>query len=287
MPPESASVITPDATASQPAPPTEVTAPQTGSEADSSTAATEPSDKPKPKTGEQLRIDELTRRYREEQRRSDRLMRMLEERGQAPAPQATPQQPLATQAEKGLADFNYDEKAFAKYQRERVLTESRDELRKTLREESEAQEFQKRVNAHHARVEKFRQTVEDFDPDIARSEMPFIHRDMADAIVDSEESAAVEYFLWKNPDVARSIAAMPPARAGRAIERIEQALVAERKKAAAPAVSGAPPPAPKIEASGDAGTRVDPTSPESDTALSDAEWLRKREKQIQARAKKG
>jgi hypothetical protein len=277
--------VLPDANASPTDAAPEGDEPKEGSEAESSPAA-DPSDKAPPKeSGEGLRIKELTRRYREEQRRSDRLMKMLEDRGQEPAPAR--QQPVARteQPEKVLADFNYDEQAFRKYERDKAIAETREEFKQTLKQEREEMEFQQRLNAHNARVAKFSATVEDFDVEDARASMPFIHRDMAEAIMDSDESAALEYYLSNNIEEAQRLASLPPARAGREIQKLEDRLVAERKKASEKSVSKAPPPPPKIDGSGDAAVRVSTTSPESD-ALSDEEWFRAESRRLARKRQK-
>src|SRR3990167_11014768 len=94
-------VVAPDANASQVKQPPEGEVVDPGSEAGSSPAATAPSEA-KPKGSDQ-RYGELTRRWREEQRRSDRLLRHNEELMQrilqSQSPPAQPAQP------KTLKDF--------------------------------------------------------------------------------------------------------------------------------------------------------------------------------------
>ena len=100
---------------------------------------------------------------------------------------------------------------------------------------------------------------------------------MAEAIAESDVGPQVAYYLGKNRDEAARIAGLSPLAAAREIGRIEARLAA---KPVAPPVTKAPPPPPKIEAS-DATVTVRPDDPDSDRAMSDAEWLRKREKQLQ------
>jgi hypothetical protein len=102
---------------------------------------------------------------------------------------------------------------------------------------------------------------------------------MAEMIAESDEGPALAYYLGKNRDEAARIAALGDRAAAREIGRIEARLSVKP----VPAVSKAPPPPPKIEAS-DATVSVRVDRAESDT-LSDREWIQRRNKQL-ARASK-
>jgi hypothetical protein len=272
-----------DANASQPTGATDVAKPTTVSEADSSPAA-HPSEKPKPaKTGEQIRIDELTRRLRETERRYERVLRIAEERGQPPPP--PPQQPTqVSEQPKGLKDFNFNDVAYREYlfaeAAKYATTVAEQKSREALQQQTAAQ----RRAAYEARESAFAATVEDFDevtdlgPDPEHNARWACSEAMADAIYESEEGPALKYYLASNPDVAAKLARLSTVQAVKEMTRIEDRLVSERKKA--PPVSQAPPPAPTIEASGEAGARVDPTTAESDS-LSDEQWAKLRKKQLQ------
>lgn len=272
-------VATPDVSGANVAPPAPA---QNTAEAPQSNAAESPPakvDEPKqePK-GVAKRIDELTRNWREAQRQNERLLAMLERQGQ-PAPQ---EQPKVDQP-KSLKDFNYNEQAY----QDHLYSEARKHAEKAAKEAGERwkaeQEAVQRRAKFDERVAQFAKSVEDYS-DVVTESTP-VSEGMADFLLDSDEAGALMYYLGNNPDEARKLYHLSPAKAGAALAKIEDRLVAERKKAAEKPVSQAPPPAPRIDASGDAaGLRIDPTSPESD-ALSDAEWMRKREKQIQSRRK--
>jgi hypothetical protein len=242
--------------------------------AESQPAPVETKQEPK---GVAKRIDELTRNWRESQRTNERLLAMLEQqRTAAQAPPPRDEQP------KALKDFNYDERAY----QDHLYTEARKHAEKAARDAGEKWRMEQEAIGRRAkfdeRVAQFAKTVEDYS-DVVTDSTP-VSEGMADFLLDSDEAGAVMYYLGNNPDEARKLYHLSPAKAGRELTKLEDRLVAERKKAAAKPVSNAPPPAPRIEAAGEAGLRVDPTSAESD-ALSDTEWLRKREKQLQSRRK--
>jgi hypothetical protein len=178
--------------------PTEVKEPV--SAAESSPAAPTESEKPKPESGEQLRIKELTRRYREEQRRSERLLRMIEERSQQPAPQ--PQQPPAQP--KGLKDFNYDENAYREYLFTEAANKAVSVAERKAQQTLQQQQAATRRATYEARAEAFGKTVEDFD-EVLQGQWACSEA-MAEVIEESDEGPAVAYYLAQNPDVSRKLA---------------------------------------------------------------------------------
>jgi hypothetical protein len=264
----------PDANASQAEQPANAEIAETGSEAGSSPAA-DPSEKPaKPaKTGEQLRIDELTRRLRETERRYERVLRIAESNRPS---QPTPPQP-AQEPRKTLKDFNFDEAAHARYLEERVSQVADKVVEAKLSERQKQLAAAERQAKFEAKERDFAKTVEDYDEvtEIGDPNAPnwVCSEPMAEVIEESDEGPALKYYLAQNPDEALKLYRMSPAQAGRAMALLETRLVNERAKAAEKTVSKAPPPAPTIDAKGDAGARVSTTSPESD-AMSDAEWFK-------------
>lgn len=270
-----------DANASQVEQQTDVESAKPGSEADSSPAAKDPSDKPKPaKTGEQLRIDELTRRLRESERRYERVLRIAEQSGQPPPP---PPQQQAPPQPKGLKDFNYDENAYREHLFNEAASKAVTVAEQKAREALQQQTAASRRATYDARAEAFAKTVEDFE-DVLQGNWA-CSQPMAEVIEESEDGPALAYYLAQNPDVSSKLARLSAAQAGRELARIEDRLVAERKKAAQKPVSQAPPPAPQIDAKGDASTKVSTTSPESD-ALSDEEWVKAETARLARKAKR-
>jgi hypothetical protein len=237
-----------------------------GSEAESSPAAAE-SEKPEPKKdGEWQRNKELTRRWREEQRRSDRVMRENEElarelkelRQRAQAPQQTPHAQQQSQ-QPAIPDELVEQKA------NEILAR---------------REAEKRRAQFESRVDDFASEHEDYDTVVTKS-TPISDR-MAEAIMASDIPGELLYYLGKNADVALKIYDLPLAEAAKEIGRIEDRLIAERKKLAEKPVSKAPPPVPKIDAS-TASERVSTTSPDSDK-LSDEEWFKAEQARIRRKA---
>jgi hypothetical protein len=222
------------------------------------------------------RIKELTDARRAAEQREERLLKLLEQnRPQAEAPRSEPTQP------KTLKDFNYDERAYTDHlysEARKVAEQSAKEAGLKFRAEQEA--IQRRAKFDE-RVSQFKATVKDYD-DVVTDSTP-VSEGMADAIMDSDESGALMYYLGNNPDVAAKLYHLSPAKAGREIQKIEDRIVAERKKAAEKPVSQAPPPVPKVDGSGDGSPKAKPDDPASDTELSDAEWTRRRNAQLARR----
>lgn len=245
--------------------------------ADPSPAAVETSEAEKPK-GVQKRLDELTRNWREAERREQALLRLLEQQRQAPeAPKATEPVP-----DKTLADFNYDEGQYRAYLREEVSRVAREEAAKELRAERERAEAERRKTSFTTRESDFAKSVEDYHEVTRNPRLP-ITEDIAEVIAESEDGPALAYYLGKNLQIAEAIARLPPKLAARELGKIEAKLAFEREKAKdKPVVSKAPPPPPKIEGANAAPT-VRPDDPESDKALSDDEWARARKKQLAKR----
>lgn len=230
-------------------------------------------------TGVAKRMKELTDARRAAEAREERLLKLLEQnRPAAEAPRTEqPTQP------KTLKDFGYDERAYTDHlysEARKVAEESAKQAGLKFRAEQEA--ITRRAKFDE-RVTQFKATVQDYD-DVVTPSTP-VSEGMADALLDSDEAGALMYYLGNNPDVAAKLYHLSPAKAGREIQKIEDRLVAERKKAAEKPVSKAPPPTPKIEGAGDGSTKAKPDSPESDSELSDEEWTRRRNAQVSRRAR--
>jgi len=219
----------------------------------------------------QTRIDELTGKYRSEERarteaetRYQQTLRQLQE-----MQQARPIDP-----DKSLADFDYDEKSYASY-----LT---DVARQSAQQEIQQRLYQERTTERHlqftARESDFGSKVDDYQSVTRNPALP-ITGPMIEALQTTEAGPAVLYYLGKNPDVARNLAGMPPLDMARELGRIEATKLSKPEKS----TSKTPPPPSKIKA-GAASTRIAPNSPESDK-LSDKEWLSRERKRLAAKDK--
>jgi hypothetical protein len=227
------------------------------------------------------RIKELTESRRAAEAREERLARLLEEtlRGRA-APTEKPAEP---EKPKSLKDFNYDEKAY----QDHLYTETRKHAEKAAKEAGERWKAEQEAVSRRAkfdeRVAQFAKSVDDYS-EVVTDSTP-VSEGMADYLLDSDEAGAVMYYLGNNPDEARKLYHLSPAKAGAALAKLEDRLISERKKAAEKPVSKAPPPAPQVEGGTGAPGAVKVDTPDSD-ALSDAEWTRRRNAQEAARRRK-
>lgn len=251
-------------------------APEIQSDADSSPAVVETNESEAPKAkGVQKRLDELTRNWREEQRRNDQLMRMLEQRE---APKAAP---AADEKPKTLADFGYDEAQFQSYLFGEADKRATAAARRELEQERERETKAQREASFKSRVSEFAKTVSDYEEVVTDPSLP-ISQAMAEVIKESDDGPALAYHLGKNPEIAARLAQLPPVAAARELGKIEARLAYEREKAKEkPVVSKAPPPPPQI-AAGDATPKISSTDPESDR-LSDEEWIKAERKRMNRR----
>jgi hypothetical protein len=95
---------------------------------------------------------------------------------------------------------------------------------------------------------------------------------MAELVMESENSAALAYYLGKNPEVAAKISRFTRFQQARELGRIEASKLSDVPKP--PQVSGAPPPAPKIAPS---NAQVD-KDPKDWTDNDFAKWRQKHSK---------
>jgi hypothetical protein len=218
------------------------------------------------------RIDELTRRRYDAERRADEIARDRDEwrdralRVEKPEPVAEPEA-----SGKTLADFGYDEVAFRKH----LVTEARNEAVKVTRAElardRDTISAAERDAQFGDREQEFSKDLPDYF-EVTRGQVP-ITNEMAEVIKLSEHGPALAYHLGKNPRIAASIARLPPLQAARELGRLEAKLSDKPKP---PQVSGAPPPAPKIAAG-------NPQVEKNPSEMTDVEFAKWRRKQIAQR----
>lgn len=149
-----------------------------------------------------------------------------------------------------------------------------------IKETAQRASFEQRKTDFETRAQEWarKEKVEDidiiFDPSLP------ITQDMAQTLMDADNGPEVLHHLANNRDVARQIARLSPLQQARELGRLEARLA---NKPVAPKVSAAPPPAPKVEGTGDSGRlSFTPDSPDSDK-LSTEEWLKRRNKQVARR----
>lgn len=244
------------------------------------------------KDGFTKRIDELTRNWRDTERRADDAARAAEEarrdaqhwRDQAlraQQPPATSQ--AAPEQVKTLKDFEYDEGKYQTYLIDQVEQRAVKAAERRLREQQETDTKAKRRTEFSQRESEFEKANPDYRSKTRSPSFP-VSDAMAEVSAESDEGPAVLFFLANNPGLADTISKLPPLAAAREMGRIEAKLIAAREKAAK-TVSDAPPPPPKVEGSGDAGNGSVKADDTDSDKLSDEEWTRRRNKQVAKRSR--
>jgi hypothetical protein len=249
-------------------------------QAESSTAVNDADESPEPETkksrGVQVRIDELTRNWREAERREAALLAMLE-RQQSPAkpdpvveekPKPTPK----------LEDFNYDEAAYQAALFQHVKDEAARVARAELQQERAREQEAAKRQTFKQRESDFAKANPDYFTLTRDPSLPFT-RNLVELVAESEKGPELFLHLAKNRDLIERISGLPPVAAAREIGRLEAKLdVPPPAPAPKPAISKAPPPPPKIEAADPAPSYR--TTDASGDALSDDEWVKLERKRL-------
>lgn len=224
----------------------------------------------------QKRIDELTRNWREEQRRSEALLQMVQQH----QPVEAPKEPV-TQKLPSLEEYGYDESKYQAALMEFADRRAEAVVERRLTEADQRRAEQTRVESFVTRQKAFAQATPDFEDKVLRDPTLPITSAMRDVIVDSPAGPELAYYLANNREAAEAIAHLPPHLAALEMGRIEGRLSALRevKTRTVPAVSKAPPPPPKVD---DADVEVEKDQDE----MSVDQWVKWREKQILRAAKK-
>lgn len=233
-------------------------APETGEE-----TTAEPEEQKKSR-GVQKRLDELTRNWREEQRRSQWLEQQLELAQKQSQPEPTP----APQGKPQLDQFDsYEEYTEA-------LTDWKVDQKLQSQTELQQQEQQQRTRqdkelAFNRKAAEFSELHEDFDT-VVRS-IP-LSDSTFQAALNSEKSAEILYHLGQNYELAEKIDRMDNVSAAMELGRIEAALVqADRSQ------TNAPDPLDPIDGGTGGAPSADPDK------MSMSEWKAWREKQLAQR----
>lgn len=240
--------------------------------------STESSDKPKGK-GIQSRIDELTRNWREAERREAALWDMI--RRQQPQPQAEPEETEKPKAPPTLEQFNYDEAAYQAALFQHVKDEAARVAREELRQEREREQAQTKKQTFKQREAEYAKANADYLTLTRDPTLP-LPSHIIELAVESENGPAILYHLAQNRDVAERIAGLSPVAAAREVGRIEAKLEKPASAPAAkPAISKAPPPPPRIE-SVESAVSIRLDGPDADK-LSMSDWMARRNKQLARR----
>lgn len=194
------------------------------------------------KKGVAKRIDELTKNWRDTERDRDHWRELaMRAQKQEPQPQVKQEVQASTDdPEPTLEDVAWD---VPKYTKEWHAWQKRQEKREADREK-QAETQKVRVTKLQESAAAFSATTPDFNDVVYNPNLP-VTDSMMEVISESDNPAAVAYWLGKNVEEARKIASMTPAGVGRAIARIESQLERvepEQRQPTQKTVTQAPPP---------------------------------------------
>lgn len=231
--------------------------------------------------------DRNWRRVREELDYSRDRIRQLEQ--ELSRPQLDRKQEPQAEGPKTLADFEFDDARYQAYLLKQVESRATETAERKLREQAERQAAERRQAAFEDRQKAFAKDNPDYHEIVSNPR--FTQSDaLLSEIMESDEGPAIAMYLASNLSEAKRLNAMSPVEVARAVAKLENKLQGEREKAKAARnqlpVGDQPAPTPKLDgASEGSGGSVKPDTAESDT-LSDAEWARRRNAQIRARAQR-
>jgi hypothetical protein len=219
----------------------------------------------------QKRIDKLTYRLRQTERERDyeRELRLTSlQPKEQPQPAAEKAQPI-----KKLADFQFDEEAYAEYMTDVAAERAARKLEDSRTSKESARERKERLSKFKELESKFKTEIDDYE-DVAYYARIDDH--VAELVMAMDEGPRIAYYLGKNPEVAARINGLSGQLAAVELGRLDQKLAIEREQAKAKPVSKAPPPPPKIDA-------TEPAVSKDPSQMSDKEFAKWRKNQIAQR----
>jgi len=208
-----------------------------------------------PKDRAKERIEDLNKKWREQQRENEYLRAQLEQK-----------QPVEIQETDGktLADFDYDEVAYQKHVRETVQAQAQQNFeRETQQQAAIRKQADFRMNEN-----TFAANYDDYNTVTRNPSVP-INEGMVEVLQGMPEGPAVLYHLGKNVEVAAELSRLPFRDMAVRVGEIKASLNAIK----APKISTTPEPTPKIKAVVNK-VEKDPLK------MSDAEFAKMRRKQI-------
>ena len=250
-------------------------------ESAASPAESEAEEEPKKsKGGFQKRIDELTRRYYEENQRRQQIEQQLSQYQQQ-LNQTTREQSKPQVQQYGDPDIGLTSDQLQAYEQdlahwyEQGVTEQ-----KRQQEEAERQqrEQQRKVEQHAKVQEKIasaREKYPDFEEVVMNPNIPplsQINEAAYEAMTESENMADVAYYLGRNPHEVLKFQGMSPVQAAMEVAKLERRVA----KPAKTSVTKAPTPPPDV--GGKSGASSDISN------IDDIEaWMRERQRQVQSK----
>jgi hypothetical protein len=242
-------------------------------EAAASESSEEP-EKPKRRSRAEERINALTREKYEAQKQAEALQSQLMQIQQAISQQQA-QQNLGQQMPK-LSDFNYDEEAYqqavAHWSQSQVqnyqqsIAQQQQQYQQMQKMQAEQMKLQQAVARGQEKYPDFMNKV--FDPNLPP--LREINPAAFEAVMDSDASVDVAYYLANNPQEVYAFASMNPVQAVKHVARLE-AQFTEKPKAKAPLSK------PPSKVSGNSEAVKDPNK------MTTSEWMAWRESQLRSK----
>lgn len=227
-------------------------------------------EKPEVSPGVQKRIDQLTRKRYEEQRRAEQAEQELQQMRER---LEKLEQPKAPATRPTLEQFDFDAEqyatALAQYERSQAIA---DYQKRQQEEAARTQQQQEQVEFQTRReqtIAKGMTEYTDFEEVVLRNPEVVITPEMANIVTDSETGHAVAYYLGKNPSESQRIANLNPLAQARELGKIEAGLTQPPPKKP----SNAPPPVTPV---GSRGSQPPIVKPTLDNGEVNPEWVRLR-----------
>lgn len=210
------------------------------------------------------------------------LKRQLQQR--AKVQEESKPEPLKT-----LKDFGYDEQAFNEYIVDRATERAAARMERRYEATRADDEAQRRADTFAAREAAFEAENPGFTERL-HSEDLRITPEMASFIMDPDNEVGLHVgdYLSRNPKEAARIASLSEVAQARAMVTLESKVSSElaKVKAEKSKASKAPePPANPVDGT-DPGVSRDPSDPKTADKMSDDEWFKARERQLEKRRKR-
>lgn len=235
-------------------------------------------DKDKPRDdGLQTKVAELAFENRQLRRDLERLQ------------QAEPEAPEQQAPLKTLKDFNYDEPAFNEYLIDEGARRAEARMERRYTQNTQATDAQRRADEFASREDAFEAENPGFKERLHKQDLR-ISEEMAQFIMDptSEVGLHVGDYLARNPVEAAKIAALSETAQVREMVKLEDRIGKEVAKAKAEKTkaSKAPEPPTTTVDGNDPGLSLNPANPKDADSMSDEEWTKARERQLEKRRKR-
>lgn len=214
----------------------------------------------------QERINEVTKKYREEERARIAIEQEREQLRQENEQLRSQQTNLPT-PDKTLQDFDYDEAKYSAY----LMGFVQEHATRQASEAAQATESRERVADFRSRESQFSETVEDY---YTVAHQAPISDQVAEALIASDKGPELAYYLGNNPEIAIKVSQLPPMQMAIELGRLQATALAAPEKE----TTKAPPPPPKLEGV-ETSARIDLRTKSGDD-LSTDEWMARRNKQV-------